>query len=130
MKTKITLKELMNYKKLMKEYPDIQPTYLPYRKRYLRQFKVVRAYWKTKWFLSELFGVIAAGGDGDCDGYSERYVFRLLFLEVYLGDTFTRSLTAPPDVPYDCSHGLKWELKDLLSGQRWRLNSMFSAINE
>jgi len=128
MKQKITWKMLKEQKEFAKQYPKWKHFYLDTRKRFLNQLTVVRAYKKTKWFLSELIGICSAGGDGDCDGHSERYVLRFLFVECYLGSTFSRSFTAPSNVSYNCSHGLEWKLKDLLQSWRWGFNSMWKVI--
>ena len=119
------LSTVLEYKKLMEKDPTFAPNYREVRKGYLRQFKIVKAYKKSKWFLSELLGVTCIGGDGDCDGTSETYAFRFFFWECYLGSTFTRSRTAPPDVPHGLNHGLEWELTDLLAIGNWRMNTMF-----
>ncbi len=122
---KPTFKDVIKYKNLAKKDPVFGTNYKDVKRYYIRQFLGYKVYRKAKWFLSELLGVTCIGGDGDCDGTSETYAFRFFFWECYLGSTFTRSRTAPPDVPYGINHGLEWKSTDLLAIGNWRRNTMF-----
>lgn len=122
---KTNLETILQYRQLAKITPEFKPTYLAAKEAYLRKFRIVKAWIKVKWFSKQMFGVTCTNSDGDCDGVSESYAFRFLFLECYLGSAFQRSRTAPSDTPYGISHGLNWKLKDLLSLDNWRFNSMF-----
>lgn len=122
---KPTFKTVLEYRRFAKNDPVYRPNYRDVKKAFFRKFIVVKAYNKSKWFLSQMFGVTCIDGDGDCDGTTETYAFRFFFWECYLGSTFTRSRTAPPDLPYGCDHGLSWSWKDLFDIRNWRLNTMF-----
>ncbi len=97
-------KMLREQKEAIKKYPDMKvyftKNYNDFLHRYKRQFAIYQFWLKVNYLFRNIFGVTACSSDGDCDGVTISYVFRFLFWEVELGSTFTRSVTAPPDLPY------------------------------